>query len=201
MAAVMTADEAADALRQLGWRIRSTGELTQAATNFQRGWNLGPAIPPIGKVGPQTSEALRISLDRMRNRKSNASEHFSFWEFACTCDGKFDDCPRIWILRAQLERLEDYRSRVGGPVEVVSGCRCGKRNAAVGGARSSQHLFGAACDVKKVLRTPDVRNMRRFAGIGQSKSSGLVAHIDSRDVSGHNTTGGTPQNPTVWNYA
>jgi hypothetical protein len=26
-------------------------------------------------------------------------------------------------------------------------------------------------------------------------------HVDSRDVSGHNTTNGSPAQPTVWKYA
>lgn len=196
----LTAEEATDALIRLGWRIRSTGELTQAATNFQRAWNLGPAIDPIGVVGPRTSEALRISLDRRARRLPTASEHFSFSEFHCKCGGGFGDCQRIWILRAQLERLEAYRVRVGGPVRIISGCRCPGHNRKVGGARASQHLFGSACDVQKVLTTGAVTALRQFAGIGQASATGLVAHVDSRDVSGHNTTGGTPAAPTVWKY-
>jgi hypothetical protein len=42
--------------------------------------------------------------------------------------------------------------------------------------------------------------MHLFAGLGFQKSTGKVVHVDSRDVSGHNLTGGTPTNPTTWQY-
>lgn len=196
----LTTEQATVFLRALGWRIRTSGEFTQAVTNFQRGWNLGPPIDVIGIVGPKTSAGLRLSIARKRAGLSTASEHFSFTEFACHCGGEHPDCPRIWILRAQIQRMELYRGRVGGAVKIVSGCRCRGHNKAVGGASKSQHLFGAACDVRKVLKDTDVRAMKRFAGIGRSGSTHLVAHVDSRDRSGQNTTGGTPTAPTMWDY-
>lgn len=194
-------EQTAAVLRELGWRVRTTAELAQAVKNFQRGWNLGARLEVDGAVGPRTSEALRVSLARARAGKPTASAHFSFTEFACKCGGKHAECPRIWIIRKQLERLEVYRARLEAPVSIVSGCRCRGHNKHVGGAKTSQHLFGAACDVTKKVKDVDVKELRQFAGIGRSRSTRLVAHVDSRDVSAHNTTGGTPAAPTIWEYA
>lgn len=197
----LTRDQATAFLRELGWRIRSTQEFAQAVMNFQRGWNLGAPLDVDGIVGPLTSEALRVSIARSRAGKPTASAHFWFTEFACKCNGSHSDCQRIWIIRSQVARLEIYRAKLAGPVTIVSGCRCRGHNARVGGAKKSQHLFGAACDVSKKLKDADVKALRQFAGIGKSRSSSLVVHVDSRDVSGHNTTGGTPATPTMWEYA
>jgi len=46
-----------------------------------------------------------------------------------------------------------------------------------------------------------VANLRLFAGLGYSRSSHLVRHVDRRDISGVNTTRGTRKAPTSWVYA
>lgn len=195
----LTRSQAAVILSRLGWRVNTSGRLTQAIKDFQRGWNLGPALTVDGLVGPKTSYALRLSESRRAKGLGTASAHFSFTEFACKCGGKYASCRRIWILRAQVQRLEAFRSKVGRPVSITSGCRCVGHNAAVGGASSSQHLYGAACDVTG----PDkdtVASWRLFAGIGYSGRTDRTAHVDSRDKSGNNTTGGRPWAPTKWRY-
>jgi hypothetical protein len=62
-------------------------------------------------------------------------------------------------------------------------------------------MFGSAVDVTKKFSTATVRSWHTFAGIGYGAASGLVCHVDSRDASGHNTTGGTATNPTTWQYS
>ncbi len=74
------------------------------------------------------------------------SEHFSETEFRCRCcsqmhqDGMY---PHL------IDVLEHIRALAGDvPVRVVSGYRCKRHNTAVGGARSSQHMNGTACDMQ-----------------------------------------------------
>lgn len=172
-----------------------------AVTGFQRGWNLGPALDVDGVVGPDTSAALRTSYARHRSGQPTMSAHFSYVEFRCNDGGKFPECQRIWILRDHVRRLEAYRAHVAAPVRIVSGCRCKRHNKEVGGASNSQHMFGSASDIQALLSLAERRRLRLFAGLGFQRSTGKVVHVDSRDRSGHNTTGGTPAAPTEWQYA
>lgn len=197
----MTPTQVDAALKQLGWRIRNTTDRAAAVTDFQRGWNLGPALVIDGKAGSKTQAALTLSLKNKTAGKGTASEHFSFAEFACKCGGRYATCRRIRLHRGLASSLEKLRTASGGAIEVVSGYRCPRHNDAVGGASSSQHLYGAACDISPVLRTAKVAGLRAFAGIGYKRSNGLVSHVDRRDLSGNNTTGGTVDRPTTWVYA
>ena len=69
----------------------------------------------------------------------------------------------------------------------------------MGGATSSQHLHGNACDIEAVLPTAKVQALGVFSGIGYQQQTGLVRHVDVRHV-GPNTTGGTLASPTEWVY-
>lgn len=202
MAADLTPTQATAILRQLGWRVRTSGEFRQVVENFQRGWNLGAALQVDGDVGPLTSGALRESERRARAGLATASAHFSFTELRCRCGGRFSDCQRIWVRRPLLASLETLRARFYPHGLVISsGCRCTQHNRAVGGASQSQHLFGAAADIPYAATATRVMQLRAFAGIGKSARTSLVRHVDRRDASGHNATGGTTSRPTVWNYA
>lgn len=196
----MTRANLIGALKTLGWNPRDEASLQAAIADFQRGWNLGDPLLVDGKNGPRTRVAIRTSLARRKAGQPDASAHFSFAEFACTCRGRYPSCRRIRVHRALLEALEAYRSVVG-PVSVVSGYRCPARNKAVGGATSSQHVYGAAADIARQAKTSVLARLRRFSGIGYQASSGLVQHVDVRHLSGNNTTGGTPDRPTTWRYA
>lgn len=194
----MTPRNMAGALASLGW----VGVPAKAAlVEFQRGYALGPALVVDGRNGPKTREALRASLRQHTAGRPTASASFSFAEFACRCAGREPGCLRVRVHRALLLDLEQYRRAVGGPVRIVSGYRCPRRNRQVGGASNSQHLYGAAADVDYRLAYRAVARLRAFSGIGKSKSSGKVRHVDVRHVAGHNTTAGTPDRPTMWDYA
>lgn len=197
---VLTFAQATVILRNLGWRIRTTTEYTQAVRNFQRAWNLGAALGVDGKVGPLTSAALLTSEARRVARQSTASAHFSFSEFACKCGGRYSSCQRVVLLRDLLASMEKYRA-LAGPTSIVSGYRCPSHNKAVGGAANSQHMYGGAADVTYRLSTTRVKGLRAFSGIGQSGTTAMARHVDRRDKAGHNLTGGTTSAPTVWNYA
>lgn len=189
-------------LRNLGWRVRSSGELRQAVMHFQEGWRLGQALEPDGVVGPRTSAAMVKSEANRRAGRPTASRHFSFDDFACKCGGKYPTCPRIWVKGALIDSLEKLRARYyPDGMTIVSGCRCRQHNAAVGGARASQHMSGAAADLEYAVTSEKVAAMKIFGGIGRSGSNRMVRHVDRRDVTERNLTGGTRTRPTQWNYA
>jgi hypothetical protein len=200
MAATLTTRQAKTMLKAIGFDNASR-DFTAAVKGFQVGYNLGARLEDDGDVGPLTSTALRKSFARHKARKSTMSAHFSYVEFRCKCGGAFRDCQRIWMKRTHVRRLEAYRANVGRSVRIISGCRCKGRNKAVGGARSSQHKFGAAADIEALRTVEQRKRMKVFAGLGFRRSSRKVVHVDSRDKSGHNTTGGSPTQPTSWEYA
>lgn len=197
-----TALNVAQALTRLGWKPTDTTKLARAVADFQRGWNLGPVLAVDGKAGPKTRAALQVSLDRLAAHKPTASAHFSFAEFRCSCGGRYDGCAVVRVHRGLLQSLEQLRtSYYPRGLTIVSGYRCPRRNQAVGGASSSQHMYGAAADIPPVVPRTTLAKRRLVAGIGYKRSNGLVSHVDRRDLSGNNTTGATLDRPTVWVYA
>lgn len=182
-------------LRNLGWRIRSSAEYVRVLKDFQRGWNLGSALTVDGVLGPNTSNALRISEARRRAGRGTMSANFSFVEFRCKCGGRFSACKRIWMTRRQVRALEVYRRRTGRPLRPVSGCRCYGHNRAVGGASRSQHLYGNATDLPGQLTLAQAKALRVFTGLGYSSRTGRVLHGDT------GPRGRSTSNPVVWRYA
>ena len=199
--AQVTMTQATSMLRALGWRVRSTGEQNQAVSAFQRGWNLGAALVIDGRVGPKTSAALSTSYARQRVGKTTASANFSFAEYACHCGGRFFSCRRIYVYRAHLRAMEVYRAKAGQNITVISGYRCEGHNKAVRGATFSQHRYGVASDVTYALNDTTVASLRVFSGIGRSRSTRRVRHVDSRSLGPRNTTRGTVTRPTIWDYS
>lgn len=76
-----------------------------------------------------------------------------------------------------LERLRAARG--GAPLRVVSGYRTAQRNAAVGGASRSQHLYGRAADIPYGYATTLQAERAGFTGIGSQ--DGWAIHVDVRD--------------------
>ena len=178
------------ALRDIGWPVRVDGvfgpQTRAAVRDFQRGYTFA-TLGSSGRAGPKTRAALRACVVN----GGRCSEHFRFREFRSKGDG--------WIKvdRALVRGLERYRSVLGKPVTIISGYRDPTHNAAVGGASSSQHLFGNAADIPPALPLDRVRELRVFSGIGVDAATGLVRHVDVRHR-GPNPTGGTVANPTVF---
>jgi uncharacterized protein YcbK (DUF882 family) len=100
------------------------------------------------------------------------SPHFSHREFAC------HHCGRAVIANGLVARLEILRSIVGHPLPILSGYRCAVHNRAVGGARNSQHLRGAAVDFKQGLVSVAAARKAGFRGIGIC--NGWAVHVDIR---------------------
>lgn len=188
-------------LGAMGWRVDTPPRFTRAVQNFQRGWCLGSPLVVDGIPGPKTCAALNTSHTNMINNRGTASAHFSFREFACKCGGKHSDCVRIYILASHIRRLEIYRAKIGRPVVVVSGYRCAPHNKAVGGASSSQHMFGTATDISGCWKIFAVNALHLFSGLGYQSSTGNVVHVDSRDLTVNNPTHSTTAWPAMWKYA
>ena len=111
------------------------------------------------------------------------SRNFSRHEFACKCGcGEAEVSP---FLIEQLQKLRDY---TGEPVRITSGRRCETHNAAVGGAKNSQHLLGLAADIsvawwpaEDLLRLLKVLVRANALYVGYAyKISKNAVHIDVR---------------------
>ena len=75
------------------------------------------------------------------------SDHFYVSEFTCRC-GCYTPVQVRKRWPALVQVLEKIRAAVGKPITVTSGYRCPTHNRAVGGAKGSQHVVGAAVDFK-----------------------------------------------------
>ncbi|MBD9004891.1 MAG: DUF882 domain-containing protein [Faecalibacterium prausnitzii] len=86
--------------------------------------------------------------------------------------------------------LQCIREHFGKPVTITSGYRTAAHNAAVGGAKSSQHLYGRAADIRVAgVSVEDVAAyteslMPDWGGVGRypakaGRAAGWV-HVDTR---------------------
>lgn len=96
------------------------------------------------------------------------SEHFSYHEMTYSPTAKrlgianAPDAEAIDNLKRLCDTvLEPIRARYGKPIVITSGYRSNKLNTAIGGAKNSDHKFGAACDMRSVSDKPE-ENERLF---------------------------------------
>lgn len=181
-------------LAKIGWPIAVDGDYGpathQAVYDFQRGYGRGGTrLTQDGIAGPATNSAL----DRCVAEGGKVSEHFNAREFACP------HCHWICLHYSLPTALEVLRPRYyPSGLGILDGYRCLVHNAAIRGASNSQHLYGTAIDPDvQVATVPQIVNLRVFAGI-EYRANHLVAHFDTRDQGGHNTTGNTSSNPSVF---
>ena len=162
------------------------GQLSQTATKaFQADYGL----EDDGICGAETEKAMKhavtygMPIKETKEPTWDDIEHFERREFACKC-GKCGGYPAepSWDLIAILEKIRDH---FGSPVRVNSGVRCAAHNTAVGGAKSSQHLYGTASDIRVDGVSPaEVASyaetlLQNTGGIGIYST---FTHIDVRSI-------------------
>ncbi len=101
--------------------------------------------------------------------------NFSPAEIACRGTGK------LLINEAALDKLQALRDRLGKPLVVRSAYRSPEHNRAVGGAKRSKHLIGAAFDIAMENHDPVAFEAAArevgFLGFGFYPRSGFM-HMD-----------------------
>lgn len=115
------------------------------------------------------------------------SRYFSDAEIGCHGDGCCDG-GAYKVSPLLLEKLDQMREMIGGPIELSCAYRCPVHNKEVGGVANSQHVEGTAADVI----IPDYEHCHTaeqlawyaqevgFDGIGIYPTLGFV-HMDVRD--------------------
>jgi hypothetical protein len=185
-------------LRQVGFPIKvdgKTGPQTRAAIKlFQEGWAGKVRIRQHGRLSPYTQRAILWSA-RNGGAVGSAAPNLTWRE----CKSKGNGWPRV--NRHFALAHEKLRRAYHGPVVYLSVHRDPAHNKKVGGAQYSQHVYGTAGDLAQLrLTVRQVRSLGVYSGIGYNRSSGKVRHVDVRHAGPNNTTGGSPRNPTIWEY-
>lgn len=92
---------------------------------------------------------------------------FSRREFACRCCGAYVHSDAL------LDLLQTIRDAIGHPIKIISGTRCKKHNAEVGGVANSAHLTGEGADIQ--VDTMSNRSLGRI--VKRLHSQGLLPQL------------------------
>lgn len=118
------------------------------------------------------------AYSKAKDGNKKLSKNFKVKEFACT-----DGSDPIFIDTDLVDVLQKIRTHFGKAVTITSAYRTPTKNAAVGGAKYSQHLYGRAADIKAKGVTP--KQVAAYAETLLVKKGGIgiyrtFVHIDVR---------------------
>jgi len=110
-------------------------------------------------------------------------------EFECKCKNKHcsGKIPQLQMKPQLIQALNRIREEFKEPITVTSGFRCQDHNEAIGGAKASQHLLGAAADIRPAKADPgDLDRLYKLCeaepeiiGLGDGRKRGFI-HVDVR---------------------
>ena len=143
----------------------------QGTVDFQNEHNL----PADGIFDTETEQAILTAItdpDWWRTIR-----YFTREEFACKC-GKYCDGYPNEMKRTVVHLADRARAHFGRPALVVSGLRCEKHNAAVGGVENSQHMTGEAVD----LQIPGVSSAELLSFLQQQPELRYAYAINDANV-------------------
>lgn len=93
-----------------------------------------------------------------------------------------DGSEEVKVDRRLIEKLQQLRDYLGVPITINSGYRSPSHNAAVGGAKNSQHMYGTAADISAPVDYQTLLAAARLffgdGGIGTYEGDGFV-HVDT----------------------
>ena len=131
------------------------------------------------------SEEMIRQYSLAKNGDRRLAPDFKVREFRCK-----DGTDTVMVDETLTVVLQCIREHFGKPVTITSGYRTAAHNAAVGGAKSSQHLLGRAADIR--VQGVSVENVAAYAeslmpdwgGVGRypvkaGRTTGWV-HVDTR---------------------
>lgn len=103
------------------------------------------------------------------------SKNFHLSEVECHCT----HCDETLINLDHIVKLQQLREDLNASIKITSGYRCPAHNAAIGGAKNSQHKKGNATDIQVSGMSPnEVQDAcEGFDGLGRYDT---FTHIDSR---------------------
>lgn len=122
--------------------------------------------------------AAKIYSKKLDGNK-NVSANFKVREFACS-----DGTDPVFIADELVTLLQKIRNHFGKPITINSAYRTVAHNKAVGGAVSSQHIYGTAADIvvkgvaPKTVAAYVEKLMPNKGGIGIYKN---FVHVDVRE--------------------
>ena len=96
------------------------------------------------------------------------TKNFKVSEFTCHCG-----CGYNVIDQRVIDMCQTIRDALGVPVRVTSGCRCEKRNKAVGGTNGSFHTKGKAADL-----TSSLGATKMFETVRKLKTEGKLKDLE-----------------------